>query len=374
MQEQEFKKLLDKYLDESISEQELELLEKFKKELKKANKEPHFKNESHKIAIKTSLWTSIQEQTKDSKKRRSIIWKISGVAAIFLGLLTTGYFYLERSSANTNFVIPENAITLQLENGDVKVINENGQVEVLDTNGNVVGKQDGKSLKYSDSASKTELAYNTLTVPRGKTFQLQLSDGTVAHLNAGSSIQYPVQFIPGSDRLVLITGEAYLNVAKDPEHPFIVNTNGLNVRVLGTQFNVSAYPEDETTEVVLVEGAVSLYTEEEEYGSEKNVYLKPGFKGSFDKAKNNIDTSEVITSLYTSWVNGKLVFRNMTFNNIMKKLERHYDVTIINNNSDLTHEEFNANFGNEPIEDVLLELKANYGIEYQFLNDKIIIE
>lgn len=373
MQEQEFKKLLDKYLNESISNQELEILEKFKQELKLAHLEPHFNDEAHKNAIKESLWTSINTQTR-SKRRKSIVWKVSAAAAVFIGLMATGYFYLQNNTSNTNLIIPENAITLQLENGETKVINEDGQVEILDAVGNVVGQQDGKRLKYANTDSKNELVYNTLNVPNGKTFQLQLSDGTIVHLNAGSSIKYPVQFIEGSDRQISVTGEAYLDVAKDPEHPFIVNTNGLNVRVLGTQFNVSAYPEDETTEVVLVEGAVSLYTEKEEYGSEKNVYLKPGFKGSFDKVKNNIDTSEVITNLYTSWVNGKLVFRNMTFNNIMKKLERHYDVTIINNNSDLTHEEFNANFGNEPIEDVLMELKANYGIEYQFLNDKIIIE
>ncbi|MGW9687138.1 FecR domain-containing protein [Flagellimonas sp. 2504JD1-5] len=374
MQEQEFKKLLDKYLNGSISDQELELLEKFKEELNKANTEPHFKNKAHKTVVKESLWASISTQTWDYKKKRSKIWKTSAAAAVFLGLLTTGYFYLQNSSTNTNFAVPENAITLQLENGDIKVINEDGQVEVMDSDGKIVGKQNGKSLKYLDNNAKKELAYNILSVPHGKTFQLQLSDGTIAHLNAGSSIKYPIQFIEGSNRKISVTGEAYLDVAKDPAHPFIVNTNGLNVRVLGTQFNVSAYPEDETTEVVLVEGSVSLYTTEEEYGSDKNVYLKPGFKGSFDKSNSNIDTAEVITSLYTSWIDGKLVFRNMTFKNIMKKLERHYDVTIINNNTDLTHEVFNANFGNEPIEDVLMELKANYGIEYTILNNQIIIE
>ncbi|MGX1927783.1 FecR family protein [Flagellimonas sp. 2504JD4-2] len=374
MQEQEFKRLLDKYLDGSISDQELELLEKFKEELNKIKKESHFKNESHKTAIKESLWASINVQTHNSKKRRSTIWKISAAAAVFLGLLTTGYFYLQNTAANTNFVIPENAITLQLENGDIKVINENGQIEVLDGEGKIIGKQDGKSLKYSGNNSKKELAYNTLSVPHGKTFQLQLSDGTIAHLNAGSSIKYPIQFIEGSNRLISVVGEAYLDVAKDPEHPFIVNANGLNVRVLGTQFNVSAYPEDETTEVVLVEGSVSLYTEADSFGTDNNIYLEPGHKGSFDRTNSHIDTSEVITSLYTSWINGKLVFRNMTLKNIMKKLERHYAVTIFNNNTDLMHEEFNANFGNEPIENVLKELKTNYGIEYEILEDKIIIQ
>ncbi|TMU56113.1 FecR family protein [Flagellimonas algicola] len=374
MQENEFKKLLDKYLDGTISDHELKLLEKFKDDVNLANLEPHFKSKAHKKAVKDALWTSIHSQTQDDSRKRAAIWKISAAAAAFLALLATAYLLLQNTAQETDMIIPENAITLQLENGDIQVISEDGEVEVLDKDGNVIGKQDGESIKYSEVSSKRELAYNTLTVPQGKTFQLQLSDGTIAYLNAGSSIKYPVQFMEGAQRQIYVQGEAFLDVAKDPNHPFVVNTNGLNVRVLGTQFNVSAYPEDETTEVVLVEGAVSLYTEEDGYGSEKNVKLEPGFKGSFDKTSNHIDTSKVITSLYTSWINGKLVFRNMTFSNIMKKLERHYDVTIVNNNKDLTHDLFNANFGKEPIENVLMELKANYGIDYQILDEKIIID
>ncbi|MEX0362746.1 MAG: FecR family protein, partial [Allomuricauda sp.] len=319
MQENEFRKLLDKYLDGTISDQETELLEKFKDEVNLANLEPHFTSEAHKKAIKDVLWTSIHLRTQDNSKKKSSIWKVSAIAATFLALLATAYLLLQNTTKGTDGIIPENAITLQLENGEIQVIREDGEVEVLDKDGNVIGKQDGKSLKYSEVGSKRELAYNTLTVPHGKTFQLQLSDGTIAHLNAGSSIKYPVQFMEGSQRQIFVEGEAFFDVAKDPNHPFVVNTNGLNVRVLGTQFNVSAYPEDETTEVVLVEGAVSLYTEDDGYGSDKNVKLEPGFKGSFDKTSNHIDTSKVITSLYTSWVNGKLMFRNMTFSNIMKK-------------------------------------------------------
>ena len=147
------------------------------------------------------------------------------------------------------------------------------------------------------------------------------------------------------------------------KNPFVVKANNLKVRVLGTQFNVSAYPEDETTDVVLVEGSVSLYKAIEEYG-DNNTLLEPGFKGSFNKAANSFDTEKVITSIYTSWMKDELVFRNMTFANILKKLERHYDVVIVNNNGTLSQNSFNANFGDEPIENVLEELKLNYGIEY----------
>ncbi|WP_411029299.1 FecR family protein [Spongiimicrobium sp. 3-5] len=373
MQEQEFRNLLDKYLNGSISNEELEVLEKFKKELNSGNHEVNFKNKADKNALKESLWTAINAKTRNAKKKKFANWKIATVAAVFIGLVSTAYFHLQNTTTAISNPIPANAITLELENGDIKVIKEDGKVEVLNAEGKVVGKQDGKSLKYVDTNIKKELAYNTLAVPNGKTFKLQLSDGTIAHLNAGSSIKYPVQFIKGFKRQVFITGEAFLDVAKDPEHPFIVNANKLNVRVLGTQFNVSAYPEDETTEVVLVEGSVSLYTETEGYDTEKNTLLKPGFKGSFNKEKNHIITNKVITSIYTSWINGELVFRNMTFENILKKLERHYNVTISNYNEVLSKKEFNANFGDEPIENVLEELKINYDIDYEIMEDDNII-
>ncbi|WP_420603088.1 FecR family protein [Flagellimonas sp.] len=189
--------------------------------------------------------------------------------------------------------------------------------------------------------------YNTLTVPYGKTFELLLSDGTKAHLNAGSSLKYPVQFLNGMERKVFVSGEVFLNVEKDKDHPFVVGADDLNVRVLGTQFNVHVYPEDEVAEVVLVEGAVALYPENEAYHTDTSTRLEPGFKASFDKTDKKIETEAVMTDIYTSWMHGELVFRNMSFNNILKKLERQYNVNIINNNEGLSSEKFNASFGSK---------------------------
>lgn len=373
MQEQEFRKLLDKYLNGSISDKEKELLEKFREELKLLNQELPFENEAHKNAIKESLWKGVNIQTFNSKKRKIARWKVPTAAAVFIGLVTSGYFYLQNTTSNASNIVPENVISLQLEDGSIKIIKEGETTNITDKNGNILGQQKGSQLVYDELNSKKELIYNTLKVPYGKTFQLRLSDGTVAHLNAGSSLKYPVQFLDGMERKVFITGEAYLNVAKDATRPFIVNADNLNVRVLGTQFNVSAYPEDETTEVVLVEGAVSLYTENDGHDSNKTL-LAPGYKGSFNKTKNSITKNEVVTDIYTSWINGKLIFRNMTFENILKKLERHYDVVFVDNNTKLSKRVFNANFGKEPIENVLDELKTNYGIKYSIIDDKIVIE
>ncbi|SDF19191.1 FecR family protein [Pricia antarctica] len=373
MQEQEFKKLLDKYLNNSISDSEMELLEQFKEELLRLNPEPSFNSDIHKKEIGESIWSTVNMGTVKRKFTDLKSWGRYAAAAVIIGFIAASYIYLDDTASVITTNKPENAITLELEDGTIKTIDEKGNVKVLDTQGKIVGHQEGSSLKYSDSKSAKELVFNTLAVPYGRTFELQLSDGTVAHLNAGSSIKYPVHFLPGLNREVHITGEAYLEVAKDTAHPFIVNANQLHIEVWGTRFNVSAYTEDEATEVVLVEGSVSLYTESK--GNDTHIYtfLKPGFKGSLDKNNNNISTSEVITDIYTSWINGNLVFRNITFNNILKKMERHYNIVIVNNNIEIKDEEFNANFGDEPIEKVLEELSANYGVEYNFTDTGIVI-
>ncbi len=195
----------------------------------------------------------------------------------------------------------------------------------------------------------------------------------MAYLNSGSSLRYPVEFIEGKERRVYLTGEAFLEVAKDTYRPFIVNAADLNIRVFGTKFNVSAYPEDQLKEVVLVEGSVGLFPGTELTDGGEGTVLIPGHKGSYDNTEGNIATEEVVTSIYTSWVNGVLVFRNMTFENILKKLERHYDVKIVNNNSKLASAKFNASFGDMPINKILDYFKGEYNIDYSIINEQEII-
>ncbi|MCB0743094.1 MAG: FecR family protein, partial [Ignavibacteriae bacterium] len=379
------KKLILKYLEGTSSVEDTKLIEEWI--LQSKENISYFNQIKTEYTIDTfesvSSETSVDKSYQDfeskhirSKNFRSKYYvPVLKYAAVLLILFTSSYFIYIYQAGTKEFVIPNNAITLELQDGTKKVIDEQGTQMILDNNGEVIGKQEGKQLTYHKSASQKELVYNTLTVPYGKTFELKLSDGTVAHLNAGSSMTYPVEFIDGKNREISITGEAYLNVAKDALHPFIVNTKGLNVRVLGTQFNVSAYPEDTVSEIVLVEGSVAMYEEKETYNSERATLLEPGFKGSFDKQKQSITKNKVITSSYTSWINGELVFRNMTFENILKKLERHYDVVILNNNKELSQKKFNANFGKEPIANVLEELNKYYGIKYQFKNgNQVVIE
>ncbi|GMN11557.1 hypothetical protein MTsPCn9_25650 [Croceitalea sp. MTPC9] len=321
---------------------------------------------------KRTLLEKIQKDKRfKAKKNRTRLIKYAAVFTVLLGL---GILYQQRqSSENSNKPVSQsvNEITLELQDGSLKVLEKNQPYEVFDSEGNVVGVYKNNRLVYTNShAINNEPEENLLTVPYGKRLEVEFSDGTVAFLNAGTSIKYPVNFDNSETRNVVLTGEAFFEVVRDSVKPFLVSTsNNFDVKVLGTKFNISNYSEDNTTEVVLVEGSVGLYS----HKTETDVILEPGLKGSFDRLKGDISTKPVITNVYTSWINGELIFRNMTFDNLLKKLERHYNVTIINHNSEFSDKRLNANFGDEPIEVVLKYFKNTYGIEYTINQSTIIL-
>jgi len=325
-----------------------------------------------------TIFLNILRQSEQITRRSRLktVGKYAAIAAVFAGVITLGIFFQKNWHTTSDELVPaRESVTLELDNGMIKTIGEEGTANILDAEGNVVGRQEGKELLYpGQNEAPQKLVYNTLTVPYGKKYGLRLSDGTKVYLNSGTSLRYPVSFIKGKERQVFLNGEAFFEVTTDTVHPFIVNAEKLNVQVLGTEFTVSNYPEDIQTDVVLVEGSVGMYKEGDMFNKTKDIVLTPGLKGSFNKSNGDIQTREVITSVYTSWVYGELVFRNMTFNNILKKLERHYNIRIINTNTELGEEEFNASFGNEPIEKVLQAFKTTYNIQYTVNENTVIIK
>jgi Domain of unknown function (DUF4974)/FecR protein len=317
------------------------------------------------------------ETTIELSPQKSNFRKYIAIAASVVVLLGIGFVYQKgnfKAKTEQKFDFKSTDIVLQLENGNTQIISENNKVEVRDADGNVVGNQDGDKIIYDDNSDLETVTYNTIKIPYGKKFKLQLSDGTLVHLNSGTTLKYPVKFIAGENRQVFLDGEAFFDVAKDKKHPFIVNADALNIRVLGTHFNVSNYPEDSATDVVLVEGSVGMYRSNEEFDAAKNTILKPGYKGSFNRENAFISTKPVITDIYTSWINGGLTFRNMTFKNIITKLERRYNVTIINKNEKLANEKFNASFSDESIEKVMSYFNDIHGINYTIKNNQILIK
>lgn len=379
----EIENLIVKYITQSINAKELDVLvdwiqtksnvQEFKSYVNTHYAIIFSMNELDSDKIKKELLLRIRkDKSIYSKLKVRSILKYAAIAIVFISV---GYFYQDFSKVQSvNDVVPqEEFITLQLDDGNIKIISEDGTSKVKDKKGNVVGEQNGAQLVYNNKGEFEKLEYNTLNIPYGKRFELLLSDGTKVHLNAGTSLKYPVKFLEGEIRHVFLSGEAYFDVSENKENPFIVNADDLNIEVLGTAFNVSTYPEDLNTDVVLVEGSVSLYTGKEN-DVKSNTLLEPGFTGSFNKKEKSISTKPVITSIYTAWIYGELVFRNIMFSNILKKMERHYNVQITNTNLKLTDEKFNASFGDEPIEKILNYFEITYGVEFTMEeNNEIII-
>lgn len=277
-------------------------------------------------------------------------WKYAALVLCFVGLSYSYYNYF--SNKKNDLIIPKDAIVLRLENGSVKIIDSNGEEKIVNSNGEVVGNQKSNQLVYNSNSKNGELVYNELSIPYGKQFQVKLSDGTKVHLNAGASLKYPVHFVKGQNRNVYLTGEAYFDVTKDKNHPFVVHSDHINIKVLGTQFNVTSYPDENKIDAVLVEGSVQLSSKN---NIQKQFVLVPGEKASWDKTSAKMDLSKVDTSLYIAWTKGQLVFRKARFQEIIQKLNKTYNVNISCNNQELNDEKFSANFSikEDKIENVL---------------------
>lgn len=177
------------------------------------------------------------------------------------------------------------------------------------------------------NAELVEPVYVESKTPAGSTSRLTLSDGTVVELNAESSIRYPLSF-DSRDRVVTLNGEAYFEVAKDAKHPFIVETDQMKIRVLGTHFDIKAYDDDKEVTTTLMEGSVRVKIDRPEYSSAKEVLLKPDQQLVFDKTTNKAAVSVVKAELYSSWKNGECFFEKEEFIDIIKILGRQYGVKI----------------------------------------------
>lgn len=377
-------RLIVKFITNQASQDEIEQLTTWLKDDENQIAFKEFVKTNY--AIDTSLYifdsTEVKKQISERIKKENNVFQkrrfssYYKYAAVFILAIGGFYFYqhlnLLGSKQNVNVVVSrEEEIILQLSNESTKTIDTSEARNITDKNGKIIGKQEKNRLVYSNAASDGKLVYNTLKIPYGKKFEVQLSDGTIVHLNSGTSLKYPVQFLKNQNRQVYLTGEAYFEVTKDKARPFTVKTDEINVEVLGTKFNINAYGEDVTSDVVLVEGKVSLYKGKKE--NKKLVFLTPGLKGSSQIGQQRITKESVNTDYYTAWIKGSLVFKNASFNDIIKKLERNYNVTIINKNKSLGKEIFNARFDNESIEVVLKYLSDSYAIDYKIKEDEITI-
>jgi len=372
--------IISKFFRNSISSEELELLLNFI--LKDENYNLFYEyvqinylsNLSMNQSDKTSLINELESRIKKSKKQAALkllTKNLMRVAAVFVGILGVAYFL--------------NYERILIDSKNIILTTSSGEKIILDSKANKSGKSkislekleglvnsESNALVYKKDVALQALIKNTIKVPYGKRFKLTLSDGTIVHLNSGSLFTYPVSFIEGMDREVHVSGEAFFDVYSDSLSSFKVYSTGSSAEVFGTKFNFKNYEEDNFSEIILTEGSLGVKNTIDE---SEVVIIKPGDMAKVDYSLGKIELSKVNTVLYTSWVDGRIIFRNENINNMIIKLERIYDVIIINNNVELTKMFINATFltEKESIQDVLEYLVKIYNVDYQIMNNKIII-
>lgn len=208
-----------------------------------------------------------------------------------------------------------------------------------------------------------EVKYAEVTSTMGTVVRYELPDHSVVWLNSGSKLRYPTVF-KKNNRNVELTGEAYFQVEADTERPFYVNTpNGLSVYVYGTQFNVAAYENDDYIETVLEKGKVNVVTP----GGQETITLLPGEQLLYDKQTSQTVRNQVDVYGKVAWKEGKLIFRNASLEEIIKRLERHFNVDIEFNNNTGKEYTYRATFRTETLTQILDYLAKSANLKWKIL-------
>lgn len=221
---------------------------------------------------------------------------------------------------------------------EIPIETQESKIEYL-KNGNLlkIDAQTDVDLQETNSSQ----TFNSVVVPYGKRSQITLSDNSVIWLNSGSKLVYPVTFTKDK-REVYLEGEAMFEVSPDKNHPFIVQTRNMNIKVLGTVFNLCAYGDDRTISTVLESGSIELqYNTRGLFGSSKEKMV-PGMLAVYDPDEKTVVQSKVNTKNYTSWKDGYVILEKSTLESIVKKLSRYYNVSIELDNKELENETFSG--------------------------------
>ncbi|MDY5489129.1 MAG: DUF4974 domain-containing protein [Butyricimonas virosa] len=272
----------------------------------------------------------IREKIK-ARKRRQLWIQITAVASVvILFALSFVFFYTPKSEEMSPVLAKVHAggtkATLIVADGIQVDLTQDNLQEVIGQYGATVLKDKKNELRYDNvevnEGIEEKPVFHTISAPVGGEYHFTLADGTMVWLNSSSRLTFPTRFT-GDTREVLAEGEVYFDVQHDENKPFIVRVNDMSVRVLGTKFCISAYPENEGIMTTLVQGAVQVTS------GDNQVVLKPGCQAVVDQHSGAISQRAVELSLYTSWIQGIFEYENMELNDIMVQLARWYDVQFI---------------------------------------------
>ncbi|WP_082032885.1 FecR family protein [Sanguibacteroides justesenii] len=321
-------------------------------------------------------WRALEQQLSPFKKKnRKLGWGI-GIAASIALLVGVGLWFFQQRE---EIVPPVEFTGIQVGTSKAILITSGGeQIELQDSNvqqivlnNGVVALNTGKSVALQGGKQDTvvrEIRYSTIRIPRGGEYNLTLSDGSRVYLNSDSEIRFPEQFGEGK-REVFLKGEAFFVVAKDKSHPFVVNTpNKLQVEVLGTEFNVQAYVDEEDVEATLNQGAVRVVL------GNQSVELHPNQQAVYNKKSGKLSSREVDAEAYSAWKDGRFVMKNETLESIMARLSRWYDIRIFYMNPEVKNYHFSGELERyEDFSEALRMLEKSAKISFEVNKNNVVV-
>ncbi len=378
---QDLRILIEKYLDGEINFKELKKIFNYYESFQLSNEwvEELGSENAIKDKMLSNILKSIDEDIPKIKPLpfyKKSVFKYAVAAAI--ALLISLYFIFDKDVehvVNEPSVIDSKSISigtdkaiLTLEDGSQVSLKKGQSLKTANA------KSNGREIIYEAKAStKSKIAYNYLTIPRGGQFYVKLSDGTQVWLNSESQLKYPVNFIPGQTREVeLVYGEAYFDVSQSKYHKgttFKVKSEFQSVNVTGTKFNVKAYNTENEIVTTLVEGKVEI---------EKNnncLFLNPDQQSILHKDNNWIDVNNVDAIKQVSWIKGLYTFEDASLLEIMNTLSRWYDFKVVFKNSEKQKYVFTGVLERtKSIQNIMKNLQATGDVDFEINNKTIEIK
>ena len=378
--------LILSYLREDISEEEMSRLrvwldenERHQRLLEELRDKDVLQREiGEYVSFDTSRrWGQLKEAMEEPVRKGRSLLKVWGAVAAVVVAFVGGLLYWQMTGSPQPEV--KQVAIARIEQGGMRavLITETGQQVVLqglkDTCLNITGtetlniREDG-SLKYSLSAVSSMSEWHTLRIPKGGEYKIVLDDGTEIWLNSASELKYPAHFV-GNERRVQLTGEAYFQVARNEAAPFIVETRDMDVKVLGTSFNVSVYEDEESCHATLVEGRVEV---NDKVNGEK-VVLTPGKQALLRGGEMTV--REVNTKLYTLWRLDRFTFASEDMEGVIRKLSRWYNVDFFFANSSMKQKRFTGSLPKyADISQVLKMIEMTTDIKFEIKEHTIMIQ
>ena len=264
-------------------------------------------------------WQQVVRKRNMRRNRRWWLVAAASVAILFGGLAVYRY-----SKIPVSLPLASEETSIYPGKRMARLITPSGETVLLDT----LRQTDTQQMKLHNDQGRVVIqaacgdangdqpVYHCLEVPRGGEFSFLLPDSTTVFLNAESRLRFPDRFVPGSERIVYLSGEAYFDVKRDPRSPFLVCLEHSAVKVTGTSFNVKAYPDDTNEATTLISGTVSMGIGT----TEQWIVLKPGEQGYYDATRETLLQQTVDVNYYTAWKDGVFAFYRQPLEEVMKTL------------------------------------------------------